>query len=114
MTKRTTNPIPMRPTRTKKSAALVAFTQASAKDQHKVTVSLTELAPYFKSANYTDISELMQGTLIVVGVLSQRKVLFEVNRAGKTAATNAWPLIKPQVSRPVHYVVNSVVVVNAE
>jgi hypothetical protein len=110
MKKATKNPTRKNPT----MSNAVPFTKASEKDRIKVTVSLKELEPYFSSPNYRSLSEMMKGTPIVVELPGPRKVLFEVNREGKTAATNAWPLIQPHVGKPVRYHVSSVTAANYE
>jgi len=92
----------------------VPFTKASEKDRIKVTVSLKELEPMFRSVNYKNLAEIVKGTPIIIELPGPRKVLFEVNREGKTAATNAWPLIQPQVGRPIRYHVMRVTVANYE
>lgn len=98
----------------KMSNTFIPFTKASEKDRIKVTVSLAELEPLFKSANYSSLASMMKGTPIVVILPGPRKVLFEVNREGKTAACNAWPLIQPQVGKPVRYHVSGVIAANYE
>lgn len=110
MKKRTATKIPT----TMSKLKFVPFTQASEKDRIKVTVQLSELEDLFHSVNYKNLAELMKGSSIVVELPGPRKVLFEVNREGKTAATNAWPLIRPQVGKPIKYHVSRVSVVNYE
>jgi hypothetical protein len=90
------------------------FRKASVKDRIKVTVNLSELEPLFKSGNYASLSEMVKGQPIVLHLLGPRKILFEVNRQGKTAASNTWPFRQPDVGHPVEHLVTQVSVVNFE
>lgn len=81
----------------------IKFTKASRKDARKVTVSLNELGGDV-------VTTFPAGTAFLIVFPHNVKVLFEVNRAGKTASTNAWPFIfAPSVGDPVFYPVVDVV-----
>jgi len=92
----------------------IPFRKASEKDRIKVTVNLSDLERLFKSDNYKSLAEMVQGQPIVLHFLGPRKILFEVNRQGKTAASNVWPFLQPDVGHPVSHLVSKVSVVNFE